>query len=274
MKKSGPKFDVSELIRSTRERKFSSQKEFWKSHEATLKVSYPHYSAVENSKKFPDIQLTIAVSKILGIDLKLATSLWARDQMPDAQTRSFFGPSLAEDSFGGQAVNALMLDDFYVFNASQVGFMMKHRVVWPMATYIASFARSDGVEKSKVMKVFGISSAEFEKYSAWLVEQGIARREGQVLRVDTAYLHLPNTADFKELRDKNFLEASQDVVAKITMEQLTKREAYRTTIHRRLTRRQAQDVHARLNEVVSYVGSLDDVGEECFVLALGLGARF
>jgi hypothetical protein len=268
------RYQICRLIRTARTAKFKSQKDFWNANQLPLKVSYPHYSAVENSKKFPDIRLVISVSKILGVDLRLACHTWARDQMPDSLTKSFFGPSIAEETFGGQSMSLVQIDDYYVFNTSQIPFMKAHPDTWKTLMFIASFERQTQLTRKIVRDSLGVESKEVDTIVSWLIEQGILIEKEKVLRCKTRWFHLPNNEDFKEVRDMNFRDTAIDLTQKIAVKDLVDKEACRVTVSRRLSRVQAQEIVAKLNEIVSYYGNLEDVGCEQYAMAVGFGARF
>ncbi|MEK7690628.1 MAG: helix-turn-helix transcriptional regulator [Bdellovibrionota bacterium] len=136
---------LSRLIREARERKYKTAKQFWEEHEDVLKVSYPHYSTVETGKSHPDINLAISISNILKLDLRTVCHLWAKDQMPNAQTKGFFDPVPGLDVSGITTRFKDSLDEFYVFTEKQTEAFNEHPFLWDVLSFIMAFGHARGI---------------------------------------------------------------------------------------------------------------------------------
>jgi transcriptional regulator with XRE-family HTH domain len=81
--------EFSELVRSEREKRFKSAKEFHR--EAGLDFTYGRYADIEAGKgPLPSSETALQIARALGLPLKKALSAWTRDQMPDAEAKSLF----------------------------------------------------------------------------------------------------------------------------------------------------------------------------------------
>lgn len=264
---------LNECIRSAREAKYKTAKEFWEDHQSLLKVSYPHYAAVEAGNKYPDIELSIAIAKILRIDLKLTCHLWAKDHMPDAATKAFFDPIPGAEKNGIPANINYELDEYFIFNDTQAVGLTKNPVIWDVLCFINAFSKGIRVTQDQIIAKLGHEKKAVAEAIDWLRNEGLVFSEAGKLYTKRNHFHLPNTAEFREVRDQNFLRISKDVVGKLQSEDLASKEAYRTTFLRRLTRKQAEEICQQIDRVVGHLGSMDVLGSEYYGLTVAFGPR-
>lgn len=265
--------ETANIIRDARQRKYRTAKEYWEEHEAVLKTSYPHYSAIESGTKFPDIQLTIAIAKTLKIDLRLICHVWAKDQMPDAEAKAFFDPVPGSELQGMPSTVKMDLDEYYVFTEKQISALQSKQCLWDVLMLIMSFTDSTPPTESQIAKVMQIDPDEVSDAVEWLRNEGLVVSDRGHLKSRRKFFHLPNTEAFKEIRDLNFQRANRDLISKITAEQLACKEAARTTFTRRITRVQAQEITKRIDALIGHFGNLDNFGNELYSMTIGFGPR-
>lgn len=264
---------IHSLIRDSRQRKYKSVKDFYDDHGEALHVSYSHYSAVEKGTKFPDIQLTIAISKSLKIDLKLMCHLWAKEQMPNAETRSFFEPVPGIESQGLPSTVNMQLDEFYIFTEKQIPAFAKIPALWDVLMFIMSFWDSVKLTERTIAKAMNLELADVKQSVEWLRNEGMIYSENGILKSRRRFFHLPNTEAFREVRDQNFRNTAEDILRKLKSEDLSNKEAYRTTYTRQLTRVQAQELCKHLDTVVGHFGNMSDLGKELYSFTVAFGPR-
>jgi hypothetical protein len=267
------KYRSSEVIREARQRKYKTAKEFWAEHEDTLKVSYPHYASIETGSKLADIDLTICISKILKIDLRLICHLWAKDHMPDAETKAFFEPVPGRELQGFPSSITAQLDEFFVFTEGHIPFFEKHPAAWDVLSFIMSFGPVTPPTEKQIAECLGLELKEVHAITEWLRNESLVVSEGGKLKTRRKYFHLPNTDSFKFIRDRNFSRASQDLLNKITPDELKAKEAYRTTYIRRVTKVQAQEISRHIDDLIGHFGNMPDMGQEYYALTIALGSR-
>jgi DNA-binding XRE family transcriptional regulator len=264
---------LNDVIRKAREEKYRKVKDFWEDHKKELKVSYAHYAAIESGKKYPDMQLAIVISNILRIDLKLCCHLWAKDHMPDAATRAFFDPIPGMEKKGIPANICYELDDYFVFSDAQGDALKKNPMIWDVLCFILSFSKGHRVALADIAVKLGLDKKSVAEAVEWLRNEGLVFSENGRLFTKRNHFHIPNTKDFLQVRNQNFLRISQDVVQKINPEDLANKEAYRTTFLRRLTRKQAEEICLVLDYAVGHLGNMDVVGNEYYGLTIAFGPR-
>lgn len=264
---------TSNLIRESRERNYKTAKEFWQEHHDVLKVSYPHYASVEAGTKFPDIELAVAIAKTLKLDLKLVCHAWAKDQMPSPETKAFFEPTPGKEIQGVPTTLKIPIDDYYVFTERQIPALKANPKIWDILSFIMAFDHYAKPTEKDIAKILGYSSADVKTALEWLRNEGLVTSEGGKLSAPRRYHHLPNTIAFKETRDSNYLYFSQDVVKKLNAVDLMNKEAYRTTFLRRITRKQAEQICERIDDLVAQLGNMQDVGSEYYALTIAFGSR-
>lgn len=267
------KFKLSDIIRESRQRKYKTAKDFWSEHEKVIGSSYPHYAAIETGAKLPDIELAISIAKILKIDLRLICHVWAKDQMPTPETKSFFEPIPGREVHGIPGSAQFDLDDFFVFTERHIQFLTSNKSAWDVASYILAAPNEKNPTLAMIEKSLGLDSETVSNIVDWLRNEGLVLGDKGHLKPRRRYLHLPNTEEFKKIRDNNFLKISQDLISKITPAEIKEKEAYRSTFMRRITRVQAQEISRHLDDVIGHLGNMPDTGNEFYALTVAFGPR-
>ncbi len=268
-----PQTNIHTIIRDARGRSYRTAKEFWSGHEVQLSVSYPHYAAVEAGKKFPDIRLALQVGKLLKMDLKLVCHVWARDQMPDAKTQAFFEPIPGVEVKGIPSSIKYDLDNFYIFNETQLPGLTQIEGCWDVLMLIMGFSESTPPTEADIAKAFNVPLEGVRKAVEWLRNENIVVSEDGKLRTRKKFFHLPNTPEFKALRDSNFRRNGELLLSGITPEQLGAKTAYRTTYMRRITEKQAVEVSEHIDALIGHLANLDNHGTDLYALTIGFGVR-
>ena len=268
-----PTTNIHTIIRDARGRSYRTAKEFWSAHEDLLSVSYPHYAAVEAGKKFPDIKLALQTGKLLKMDLKLVCHIWARDQMPDAKTQAFFEPIPGVEVKGIPSSIKYDLDNFYIFNETQLPGLTQISGCWDVLMLIMGFSESTPPTETDIAKAFGMPLDTVKRAVEWLRNENIVVSEEGRLRTRKKFFHLPNTPDFKELRDSNFRRNCELLVNTISPDQLAAKTAYRTTYMRRITEKQAIEVSEHIDAMIGHLANLDNHGTDLYALTIGFGVR-
>lgn len=264
---------IHSLIRDSRQGKYRTAKEFWEQNQEALKVSYPHYSAVEKGTKFPDIGLTISIAKTLKIELRLVCHLWAKDQMPDAETRAYFEPVPGAEKHGIPSTVRMQLDEFYVFTEKQVSAFRNLPHLWDVLMVIMSFSEVVPLTEKGIAEAMDFDFEKVQEATEWLRNEGLIYADKGHLKARRRFYHLPNTESFKEIRDQNFRNATKDIIKKLRPEELSAKEAYRTTFTRRITRMQAVEICKHIDDLVGHLGNLPDMGNELYSLAIAFSPR-
>jgi biotin operon repressor/DNA-binding XRE family transcriptional regulator len=264
---------VSQLVREGRQRKYKTAKDYWQENQETLRVSYPHYSSIEAGTKFPDIQLAVAIAKTLKLDLRLICHVWAKDQMPDAETSAYFDPVPGTENKGIPTAMHPCLDEFYVFTEQQIPALLANSSIWEILVFVMAFTDSTPPTELQIGQALGVERKSVTEAIEWLRNEGLLFSDKGVLRARRKYFHLPNTPPFRKIRDNNFVRISKDLAAKITSEQLAAKTAYRTTFMRRLTEVQAIEISQHIDGLVGHLGNMDNHGQEFYALTVGFGPR-
>jgi len=267
------KLALAEIIRESRQSKYKTAKDFWSDNQDALGASYTHYAAVETGTKLPDIELAISIAKILKLDLRLICHVWAKDQMPDAETKAFFEPIPGFEVQGVPSTLKMNLDEFFVFTEAHLPVFEKHPQAWGMLTFILAFSDVNPPTEKQLSELFELSSKQVKEIVEFFRNEGIVFSNNGKLITKRRYFHLPNTPDFKKVRDRNFLSISQDLIKKITTNDLKEKEAFRTTYLRRITRVQAQEISRHIDDLVGHFGNLPDAGSEFYGLTIAFGSR-
>ncbi len=260
-------------IRESRAAKYSKSKDFFDKYKDQLKVSYSHYAAVENGTKYPDINLVVAISKALELDLRVSCHLWSKDQMPSSETKAFFEPMPGLERLGVPATAQIPnLDDIFVFTSKQLPYLLEHPDAWDVLLYINAEGEKF-LDEKLISKNLKISLSEVKHIVEWLRNESLVRSQGGFLITNQSYYHLPNTHDFKELRDKNFLMRANTIVKNVSSVSLAQKECYRTTFGRKLSLSQAKLVSSHIDDLVATVGDLEEEGGQYHVMLVGLAPR-
>lgn len=61
---------------------------------------------------------------------------------------------------------------------------------------------------------------------------------------------------------------AKEIVEKATMKDIEKKEAYRTTVRRRITRVQAQEISNKFSELINWVSRMEDLGNEQYTMVI------
>jgi len=266
--------DIASFIKNGRTRLYKTAREFWENHREYLDVSYPHYSAVEAGAKFPEVKLAIRIAEKLKLDLKLTCHIWARDQMPDAKTMSFFEPTLGSGDKSFLKGIGPNLDEFYIFSERQLPDLIAQEFIWDVHVVINSYTGYLEVTREEVRDSLKLSDKEIDHALKWLEEEHCIRKtKSGGWKSTQKHFHLPNTAPFIPLRNKNFFRTNKAVIPQLTPEILTAKTGARSTIQRRLTAAQAAAVVEQINYLVGMMSNLEDHGDEVYALSFAIGPR-
>ena len=261
------------IIQEHRLRNYKTAKEFWTKHQATLKVSYPHYSNIETGMKLPDIELAITIAKLLKIEVRHICHAWAKDNMPGPETKAFFEPIPGREEQGVPSSVKTHLDDYFIFTEKHLPFLTAHAKAWEVMSFILAFAEGPCPTEKQITKVLGIDAKTLSPIIEWLRNEGLVISEGGKLLTKVKFFHLPNTEPFRKLRNTNFATASQEVLQKLTAKKIRSKEAYRTVFSRRLTSTQATEISEHIDNLVGHLGNIPDKGENYYSLAIAFGDR-
>ncbi len=264
---------ISILIYESRQRKYKTAKEFWTLHQEQLKVSYPHYSTVETGTKLPDIRLAIAIAKTLKIEIRHICHAWAKDHMPDPQTKAFFEPTPGREEKGTPSSVMAHMDDCFVFSETHIPFLSAHKRTWDILSFVLAFGREQGPTEKQVSQALNIEANEMRVTVEWLRNQGIIVSVDGCLTTKVRFFYIPNTEAFREVRNSNFMIACEDLMRKITPQEILKKESHRSVFMRRITRLQAEQICDHIEKLVGHLGNLPDAGQEFYALAIAFGAR-
>lgn len=264
---------VASIIRDARARTYRTAKDFWEQHEDALNTSYPHYSAIESGKKFPEIKLLISIAKILKMDLRLACHIWTREQMPTPETKSFFEPIPGFETKGIPSAFKNNLDQFYVFTEAQLPALEGNPALWETLSFITAFSPSSQLTEQDISNSLQVNPKEISDAVEWLRNEGLVYAEKGALKTKRLFYHLPNTPDFKKLRDQNFQRANQWILKNITSESIAKKTAFRTVYMRRVTEKQAEEITEKIDNLIGHLGNLDELGSDLYSLTVGFAPR-
>ncbi|MBS1982738.1 MAG: hypothetical protein JST16_01085 [Bdellovibrionales bacterium] len=264
---------ISILIQESRQRNYKTAKDYWNAHKDVLKVSYPHYSTVETGTAFPDIKLAIAISKTLKIELRHICHAWAKDSMPDPETKAFFEPIPGREEKGIPSAIKAQLDDYFIFTENHIPFLKAHPKAWDVMSFILAFAEGPWPTEAQVEAALGLNAEILQPILEWLRNEGLVISKDGKLLTRRKFFHLPNTEEFREIRNSNFTIASQDVVSKIAASEIKEKEAYRTVFMRRLTRHQANEICNHIDNLIGHFGNMPDTGQDFYALTVAFGSR-
>lgn len=264
---------ISILIQESRSRKYKTAKEFWSAHQDELGVSYPHYSTIETGTKLPDIGLAIAIAKTLKIDVRHICHAWAKDQMPTPETKAFFEPIPGREEKGIPSAIKAQLDDYFVFTENHIPFLRANKRAWDVMSFILAFAEGPHPTEKQVEKALDMDAKDLRPIIEWLRNEGLVVATDGKLTTRRKFFHLPNTEAFREIRNANFTLASQDVIQKISAQDIRDKEAYRTVFMRRLTKVQATELCDHIDNLVGHLGNMPDAGLDMYALTVAFGPR-
>lgn len=263
--------ELSKLIVDTRMRNYTTAKEFWNQNQKELGISYSHYVAIETGNRFPDINSVLSISNILKINLRTVCHLWAKVQMPSAETKSYFEP-IPGSSFVGFPQNIQpSLDEYYVFTERQITPLETYPEIWDSLMYLMGFSSVRRIPPQEIAKALKQEVHVIEKALDWLKNENLVAESEGLYRTRRKYFHIPNTEPFTRLRSKNFNRISNQIAQNLTFDRLSNGTASRSTFIRRMTAQQAKEVCKHIDSLNGHIGNLDDHGNELYALSVGLG---
>ncbi len=194
--------------------------------------------------------------------------------MPTAETQAFFEPFIGKEAQGVPMTLKTPIDELYVFSERQISALLKTPAIWDVLSLIMAFTTSNiQIDDRKITETLRISQKEVLIALEWLRNEGLVTTHSGVLKAKRDYYHLPNTDEFKPVRDSNFRHVSEDIINKLSMDDLKSKEAYRTTFLRRLNRKQARELCDSIDQIVATLGNFDDRGTEYYGLTVAFGPR-
>lgn len=239
--------EFSELIKQTREAKFSSAKEFHR--KAKLPCSYFYYSKVENGT-VPEVNLAVTIINALGLNLRKGLYAWVRGQMPDKETKSYF-TELGDQNL--RSTEQMSIDRSFVVNRMQASFLETNPILWEILLIISNHYQEKNLSEKEISKILNLSLSKCSHFLNELYEFGLINKDKMGCYFSKEWIFIPYETEFDKLRDQNFKRA---------VDQFYKQKRdnrFRTTITRPITNKQKKEIEAM---VLAFANAIVDLPEE------------
>ncbi len=257
--------EFSELIKQEREKKYNSAREFHK--KSGLKCSYFYYSKIE-SGSVPDIDLALEIIKALNIDLRKSVMLWARSQMPTAESKAIFSSIGNSYLSNDQSFN---MNTTIGINRLQAALLKTNSIYWELLAFIGCNKKIGFPTISQLSYNFNISEHELQKYIVDLYEHSLIDKNKEGKYISKDWFFLPYENEYNEIRDDNFYRA----VAQLKLQNITKK--YRNTLTRTLSNKQLTEVNSLMDNILNQIVSMPDESSskniEIYTIGLFLSER-
>lgn len=239
---------IYQYIRESRRERYRTAKAFWKGVQAPF--SYEYYSNIERGTKFPNIESVLFLCDPLGMNKKKACFLWAREAMPNPESKSFFN---WDDAIMENAVplgSQITLEDTFLISEAHKKLLESNPLYWEVLSFFAmhedqffsiqEIAHQIDMPKNTLMNILGD-----------LVAHSLLKYQRKKYGHPKTYMHIPNDRDFFKLRNMNFLHATKQLIHCMQPQNVLAEKAYRTTINKKLTPSQVDNIMRKSKSLVS-----------------------
>jgi len=184
----------------------------------------------------------------------------------------------AKPAAGGEVsrTTGVSLDDVIVLNRSHLRLLCSKEPAYrDIFTYVYVYA-PDWITPEEVAVAFEIPIESVRGFFKELVELGVLMEQDGLVRPSKTNCYFPDDADFYELRNLNFTHNVNQIMKRLTFEDLKAGAAYRNLITRELSPRQIRSVIEGIEGLFRNVVGLAERPEPGAVhsLCVVLGERF
>ncbi len=239
--------EFSEMVRTKRMQDYDTARDFYRRN--SLSCTYAYYAQIEKSAT-PEIILVLEIIDKLKLNSRKALFAWARDKMPTSELKSYFTeigdePSLSsEQNTAGRSL---------VINRMQAAFLSEHPVYWEILVYFScNFGKKIPTMK-ELAKIFSMHVPKMEKICRQLFDYCLLDKNNDGLYLSKEWMFIPYEEEFKSLRDKNFIRATEQFKKAATDTQ------FRTTVTTLLTPEKQKTLESK---VLALTNDIIDLSEK------------
>jgi transcriptional regulator with XRE-family HTH domain len=284
------------FLRTHREINYRSARDFCS--RVNTGISYPQYSRYEAGDQLPSLPQALSICGFLEIPPLETLLEWNRAQLVEASDQPGVRKTLSEidalisrirsgkaltmaepepEIAPKMAVSAFKvpLDKVVVFNRSHRDVFLKHPAYRDIFTYINAFhpERISGGELARALK---LSPGEVEAMLDDLEKLGVVLKKDGMYSAAKRNFYFPDDLDFFELRNENLRHNFDQLMGRLTFDELSEKKAFRGVITREFTREQYLWVIDQAEKLLAQsVGLPEDTGGNAIYSVLTVvGERF
>lgn len=247
--------ELSMVLKDLRAQKEQTATKFWSSNKKILGVSYEAFKHYENGERVPSIEYLRRISPIIGTEFRTLCHLWARAQMPDEESKSFFdGVPGVSNNISARAKP----EEIYRFSRSDVRHLNEFPQLYMVAVFMAAYHESKPFSINEIMKFSELNKSETRKLISLLIDMGLVISVSKDLYKSKYRVYdIPRDDEyFKPIRDRNFKTFGDKVLKNFSTEKRNRGEAQRFTFSTRLTPELQRMIQAKLSELESHFDTI------------------
>lgn len=259
-----PYIEMGRFLRTWRESRFESAKDFVQSAELTIKYSL--YVAYERGEALPTPAILLELSQVLERPVTDALALWAAVQMPTPELRSVFWDqgegrlSIASDSSGSDlsaktitpyvidsaTIPPSAFDNTWVFGSAEKAVFQKKPWLFELLVQL-----SIRWPERQTAQTFGFQSdADFTAFvqahlKPW-IEDGWIQSDRKGIQLTQPYIHIPKNEAWAEFRESLLRRVFDQAAPQLSLTRIRDGHAHRTLTTRMLSPAQKAEWIAQL----------------------------
>lgn len=256
--------EFGELIERERKKKWISRRKFY--NFSGLSCSYPRYTVIEKGNKpYASLELAIELIEKLQIDESRGLHAFVRDQMPDAQKKSYF-VDLNEDYYSSR-ISSIVIDD-----DEKREFFEASPIYKEMSVYISMFSNTRSITISEISKKFKIKKCDAQLILNQLETLGIIVRskENSYVVPSGSWLSTPNSAEYRKAVSIVFSDAVNSHFSMPYYEG----ETYEHSTLRLVSKQMISELHLRIKNLARWFSVQPDPKDNVVPYRFFCGGNF
>lgn len=256
--------EFGRFIELNRGKKYKNPREFYQ--KSSLSCSYYYYLNVEKGKAIPSIDLAIEMIGALKIDKRQGLFAWARSQMPDSESKTFFADVGEQED---PHVENMPSSKTLVVNRHQAQFLSKNPLAMEVFTFINLRDKKAPITSKKAAESFRSTEKEMRSILKELFEIGLIDMESPDKFTSKEWVLIPFTREYESLNDSIFLRSYQQ----FKKSNDPKKIRHVATIQ--LNEAQRRELDSKIKSLVNWVvASSQSASDDAFPYSIGIfGSR-
>ena len=175
-----------------------------------IDLSATKYYYYERGQVVPPAQELLKIIRALDLHPKYILTLWLYEHFDDETIKAYFSLPELKDDQKTDLVHRASVNDITKISPGHVDFFMKNRLAFAILEYLYINA-SDKLTIAELHSEFSKHKlSEVKKALGMLVEYGYLRFVNDRYSCFTRILDIPDTSDYKNLRDQMFIESIEN----------------------------------------------------------------
>jgi len=247
--------ELSIVLKKLRSIKEQTATRFWSNNKKNLGVSYEAFKHYENGERIPSIEYLRRIAPLIGSEYRTLCHLWARAQMPDDESKSFFDGA---PGFSANISTRAKPEEIYRFSRSDVKNLLESPQLYMVSVFMAAYHDSKPFSVSEIMKFSELNKTETKKLINTLMDMGlVVSINKDQYKSRYKVFDIPRDDEFfKPIRDKNFKTFGDKVLKNFSTEKRNRGEAQRFTFSTRLTPELQRMIQSKLSELESHFDTI------------------